>query len=85
MKLHDTKMHVILLFQLKSQNAPLILNAQIILHAYVKNVKTPASPLLVESMLNAGEPDIEQFAIANKVMREIPTVSVKNVSNLSIS
>ena len=85
MKLHDTKMHVILLFQLKSQNAPLILNAQIILHAYVKNVKTPASPLLVESMLNAGLPDIEQFAIANKVMREIPTVFVKNVSSILFS
>ena len=73
------------LFQPINQNVLVILNAQIILHAYVKNVKTPASPLLVESMLNAGLPDIEQFAIANKVMREIHIVSVKNVSNLSIS
>ena len=72
-------------FQHQNQNVLLILNAQIILHAYVKNVKILASPLLVESMLNAGLPDIEQFAIANKVMREIPTVSVKNVSNLSVS
>ena len=79
--MHD----VCILFQLKGLNVPQILNAQIILHAYVKNVKTPASPLLVESMLNAGLPDIEQFAIANKVMREIPTVFVKNVSSILFS
>ena len=79
-------LHVMLIsFQLKDQNVQLILNARIILHAYVKNVKTPASPLLVESMLNAGLPDIEQFAIANKVMREIPTVFVKNVSSILFS
>ena len=48
------KMHAINFFQLQDQNVLLILNAQIILHAYVKNVKILASPLLVESMLNAG-------------------------------
>ena len=45
---------MIYFFQPKDQNVQLILNARIILHAYVKNVKTPASPLHVESMLNAG-------------------------------
>jgi hypothetical protein len=63
----------------QNQNVPPILNAQIILHAYVKNVRILASPLLVESMLNAGWPDIEQFAIVNKVMRVIPIAFVKNL------
>ena len=50
------------------------------MHAYEKNVRTPASPLLVESMLNAELPDTVQFVTVKQVMRETPIVFVKNVS-----
>jgi hypothetical protein len=48
------------------------------LHVSKKNAKILASPLLVESMLNAELPDTVQFVTVKQVMRETPIVSVKN-------
>jgi hypothetical protein len=48
------------------------------LHVSKKNAKILASPLLVESMLNAELPDTVQFVTVKQVMRETPIVFVKN-------
>jgi hypothetical protein len=45
----------------------------------VKLVRIPASPLLVESMLNAGLRGIVQFVIARQGMRVILIEFVKNL------
>ena len=66
-------------FQHQNLNALQILNAQTILHALGKNARIPASPQLVESMLNAGFKGTELSASVGQGMREIPTASVKNV------
>jgi hypothetical protein len=50
------------------------------LHVSKKNAKILASPLLVESMLNAELPDTVQFVTVKQVMRETPIEFVKNVS-----
>ena len=69
-----------MILQHKDLNARLILNVQITLHVSKKNAKILASPLLVESMLNAELPDTVQFVTVKQVMRETPIVFVKNVS-----
>ena len=69
-----------MILQHQDPNARLILNVQITLHVSKKNAKILASPLLVESMLNAELPDTVQFVTVKQVMRETPIVSVKNVS-----
>jgi hypothetical protein len=69
-----------MILQHQDLNARLILNVQITLHVSKKNAKILASPLLVESMLNAELPDTVQFVTVKQVMRETPIVSVKNVS-----
>ena len=66
-------------FQHQDLNAQLTQNAQTILHALEKNARIPASPQLVESMLNAGFKGTELSASVGQGMREIPTASVKNV------
>ena len=63
-------------------NAQQIQSVQIILHAYKKNVKIPALPLLVELMLNVGLLGIALYASASQVMKVTHIASVKNVSLL---
>jgi hypothetical protein len=60
-------------------NALQILNAQTILHALGTNARIPASPQLVELMLNAGFKGTELSVSVGQGMREIPTASVKNL------
>jgi hypothetical protein len=67
-----------MILQHQDLNARLILNVQITLHVSKKNAKILASPLLVESMLNAELPDTVQFVTVKQVMRETPIVFVKN-------
>ena len=43
-----------IVFQQKGLNVQLTQNVLTTLHVFVKNVKIPASPQLVELMLNAG-------------------------------
>jgi hypothetical protein len=64
---------------LKDLNVQLTQNVQTILHALEKNARIPASPQLVESMLNAGFKGTELSASVGQGMREIPTASVKNL------
>ena len=59
-----------------------ILNVPTTLHAFKRNVKTLALPLLVESMLNAELLGIEQHVIVDQVMKEILIAFAKNVSKL---
>ena len=61
-------------------NVQLTQNVLTTVHVFVKLVRIPASPLLVESMLNAGPQGIVQFAIARQGMRVILIEFVKNVS-----
>ena len=72
----------ILNFQHQDLNAQLIQNVQTILHALGKNARIPASPQLVESMLNAGFKGTELSASVGQGMREIPIAFVKNVRSI---
>ena len=69
-------------FQHRDLNAQLTQNVQTILHALGKNARIPASPQLVESMLNAGFKGTELSASVGQGMREIPIASVKNVRSI---
>lgn len=77
--MHEEPLH---LFQHHDQNAPLILNAQFILHAYKKNVKTHASQPNVGSMQNAKSTTTVLSVSVELAILEIPTISVKNVRSL---
>ena len=78
MSLHDTCMNSYS-FQQSDQNAPLIQNVQIILHASERNAKTHVLLAPVALMLNVKHNAIVLYAIVNQDMREILIEFVKNV------
>ena len=82
-KMHDSlyriKLGKCMIFQLQDLNAQLILNAQITLHAYKKNVKTLVILIHVVEMQNVRQKIIEQFVFVFMDMLEILTPYVKSV------
>ena len=73
-------MHVLSL-QLQDPNARLIRNAHSTLRVYKKNVRIHVSQSLVASRLNVKSKTIELSVSVCLDMKEIHTLSVKNVRN----
>ena len=78
--LHDRQIMHVFLFQLQGLNARLTMNAQYILHVFVKNAKTRVKPIHVVSMQNVELKIIELCVFALPDLLAIQLLFVKNVS-----